>query len=187
MGKYRFTTDWFSMNIPVWEKMLAELDGTPCQLLEIGSWEGRSAMWMADNLLSDRDSRLECVDPWDSDYDSLFDANHAACERRLRVNKHKGYSYTVLPTLYPRAQVGPCLDFAYIDGNHEARCIVEDWVLTMPLMKAGGKICFDDYQWDNQLGSVHRTPDVGIDAIMNMWGDKVEVLYKGYQVWLRLK
>src|SRR5689334_1832948 len=42
-----YTTDWFSHNIPNWEKYLSAFNAGPVKYLEIGSWEGRSANFIA--------------------------------------------------------------------------------------------------------------------------------------------
>ena len=41
--------DWFSQHIPVWTEVLAPLLAAtdPIHVLEIGSYEGRSAVWIA--------------------------------------------------------------------------------------------------------------------------------------------
>jgi len=35
-------------------------------------------------------------------------------------------------------------DFIYIDGAHEAKFVIQDAVLALPLLKPGGYILFDD-------------------------------------------
>jgi len=38
-------------------------------------------------------------------------------------------------------------DYISIDGSHEAADVLSDAVLSWPLLKTGGLICFDDYEW----------------------------------------
>ncbi|MCZ6464828.1 MAG: class I SAM-dependent methyltransferase [Proteobacteria bacterium] len=38
-------------------------------------------------------------------------------------------------------------DFIYIDGCHEAACVLLDAVLSWDLLKVGGTMIFDDYVW----------------------------------------
>lgn len=66
MTEYQFTQDWFSHNIPVWEQLVKLLPGTPGQrsFLEIGSFEGRSAVWIAENMMNSGDW-IDCVDTWE--------------------------------------------------------------------------------------------------------------------------
>lgn len=58
-----FTQDWFSKNIPVWERLFAPLKGRPnLQILEIGSFEGRSACWLLEHVLTGEGAGIDCVD-----------------------------------------------------------------------------------------------------------------------------
>ena len=187
MADYHFTYDWFSGHIPKWQVQLAALMNRPCRLLEIGSFEGRSAVWLADNVLSDPAATLTCIDPWtyQSTFglggEELFDLNRGRCARSHQIIKIKGYSIEVLPTL----QAG--FDFAYIDGSHEARDCLSDWVYTLPLMKSGGLVCFDDYQWIDPTYQTRILPRVAIDCVLEFWADVIEVVDKDRQVWVRVR
>ena len=55
-----FTSDWVWKNYSVWRRVLAPLHDKPAQILEIGSWEGRSAMFFLKYLPQ---SRIVCIDP----------------------------------------------------------------------------------------------------------------------------
>jgi hypothetical protein len=41
----QFTTDWTSENFTIWRRVLSPLRKKPLRILEIGSWEGRSALF----------------------------------------------------------------------------------------------------------------------------------------------
>ena len=65
----QFTHDWFSHNIPNWALWLADFKYKPgLRGLEIGSLEGRSAVWLLKNILTHETSSLDCCDlcesPW---------------------------------------------------------------------------------------------------------------------------
>jgi len=47
-----FTKDWFDRAIPIWKKYVMPLINTVpnARWLEIGSFEGRSAIWTLENL-----------------------------------------------------------------------------------------------------------------------------------------
>ena len=186
--EYEFTQDWFTHNIPQWEEFLKPLDGTPCRLLEIGSFEGRSATWMADNLLSHPDSTLTCIDPWTHQSthgfggEELFDKNKARCPRGGQIGKIKGYSQDFLRWHRPHFQY----DFAYIDGNHESSAVIVDWVYTLPLMKKGGLVCFDDYRWRDPSLQVDVLPEWAIDSITKFWRHCTEMIHRTDQVWMRV-
>jgi hypothetical protein len=60
---YRFTTDWVSRNEHLWTAILQELRGrADIHALEIGSFEGRSALWFLENILTHPAASITCVD-----------------------------------------------------------------------------------------------------------------------------
>lgn len=190
--RYRFTAtqDWFSKRIPVWEQHLLHLAGQPCRLLEIGSYEGRSAMWIAEHLLADPAARLWCIDPWDCSLpqykgtaEATFDANRAACPRGQQIVKLKGHSADVLPQLLTGVHFARPLDLVYIDGCHEARNVIEDFVLAWPLVAAGGLVIFDDYPWTDPRH--YRCPKPAIDCILDLWAPELQLLHHDWQVLVR--
>src|SRR5262245_5213669 len=54
-----FTADWTMWKIPIWMKLLAPYQSRRTRVLEIGSWEGRSALFFLNYL---RRARLTCID-----------------------------------------------------------------------------------------------------------------------------
>jgi hypothetical protein len=59
---YDFTVDWFSHNVPRWTEQLGAFAGRPdLRFLEIGSFEGRSAVWLLEHVLTHETARL--LDP----------------------------------------------------------------------------------------------------------------------------
>ena len=50
---YMFTQNWFTDKIPTWTQILNEFKGNPdITYLEIGTFEGRSALWLLENILT---------------------------------------------------------------------------------------------------------------------------------------
>lgn len=158
---YEFTADWFSIRIPIFEKHVAPLNGSPCRLLEIGALEGRATTWLADNVLSHPDAHLDAVDlyAWPA-----FVRNIEKTGRARQIALHEGYSRRLLGTLPPLSY-----DFIYVDGSHNTVDVLEDAVMAFPLAKPGGLIAFDDYLWDvppwNHLG----TPKAAVDAFLSIY------------------
>ena len=62
MTDYKFTQDWFSWAPPVWEKLTPMLPEYRA-FLEIGSFEGRSTVWIIENMMNPGDW-IDCVDTW---------------------------------------------------------------------------------------------------------------------------
>ena len=69
---YIFTTsqDWFTRNIPIWEPFIDDLlstlpVGRAPRALEVGSKEGRSAVYILTKICNTPDSLLVCIDHFD--------------------------------------------------------------------------------------------------------------------------
>ena len=156
-GCLQFQEDWFGHNIPHWQRWLAGFQGRPgLRALEIGSFEGRSALWLCENILTADDSRLDCVDlftvdPVYGDYRARFRANTAPY--RHRIAEHAGASFQTL-----RRLEGP-YDIVYVDGWHSAFGALADGVMAWPLLKVGGVMIFDDYLWVPPKFGLPRRPN----------------------------
>jgi len=158
-----------------------------CHVLEIGVFEGRSTQWLMENVLTHPASTLIYIDTFAggvmhkglnlSDLESRFLANTAPYRNKLIARK--GRSDAMLRDL-PHDH----FDYISIDGSHEAADVLSDAVLSWPLLKTGGLICFDDYEWWIDPAP-ERSPKLAIDAFLNVMRSQCEVVRKGYQVWVR--
>lgn len=186
-GPYWFSWDWMSKCETNWRTVLAPLVGKQdVQVLEIGSFEGRSAIWLLENVLTHPTSRLVCVDLFEGPYAEIFDENIAATGAASRVTKLAGPSGVVLRRLQPE----PTFDFIYVDGSHMPLDTLEDAVLSWRLLRPGGLMAFDDYEMAaHQLATFSdiARPDIGIDAFLSAAADQLEVIFKGVQVIARKK
>lgn len=175
-NKYEFTRDWFSRHETSWWSHLGQLAGRPSVALEIGSLEGRSAIWMLDHILVHQDSRLFCIDLFpNAEIEQRFDRNIAASGQISKVTKLKGPSWRHLRALSPEQ-----FDFIYIDGSHHGQNVLEDAILSYRLLRVGGILIFDDYLWRGKEYSVF--PKDAVDAFLNMYQDCTEVLARNWQI-----
>lgn len=174
---YVFEYDWFTANIPLFERHLERYRGTRCRVLEIGTHEGRSATWMLDNILTHPSSSIVCIDLYEQ---STLKSNLAQTFGPWKADVRFGYSHEILAGL-ENAE----FDFAYVDGSHHSCDVLEDAVLTFRKVKVGGVIAFDDYQWDDPEFNQHGTPKPAIDAFLAFYSHKIEVLELDSQVWVR--
>ena len=71
-----------------------------------------------------------------------------------------------------------------IDGGHTADEVYSDAVLCWPLLKVGGVVCFDDYEWRLHR-PVEKRPQQGIDKFLDEHRDELEILHKAYTVMAR--
>lgn len=187
---YQFTQDWFSRNIYVWEQHLKKLTDVPVKMLEIGSWEGRSTCWLLENILTHTAATITCIDTFEGSLEHKLTYNQQylkSIEERFnfnivrtgsseKVQKIIGSSKDVLRTL-PMQNY----DILYIDGSHLASDVLEDAVISWGLVKLGGIIIFDDYDFTLADNPAQNTK-VGIDAFITTYNQKINLLHQGYQV-----
>ena len=175
---YSYTADFLSDQLPNWQIYLAPLaQRVGCQVLEIGSHEGRSAVWFLHNLCRDNHSRITCIDTFHGQsYEARFDHNTRIAGGQGRLTKCKGSSHDWLPTLTPAS-----FDLIYVDGSHLAADVVLDGLLCWKLLKRGGLLLFDDYLW-NPHRKPSRRPQMGIDLLLETWNEQARVLFQEYQV-----
>jgi hypothetical protein len=186
-----FSTDWATSHFSVWRKVLAPLRGRAINVLEIGSWEGRSAIFFLNYL---RDCRIVCIDtfaggvehqtagPFAAEVpliEQRFDRNLAAF--RGRVEKIRSAS---VPALQRLAAERRQFDLAYIDGSHMRDDVAEDSAHTWPLVRAGGIVIWDDYTWSPSAPPEER-PQPAIDAFLAAHEGQYRLLAKGLQVIVR--
>jgi len=180
VSKYDFTTDWFSAWEGLWLKHFCEFALHPSNFLEIGSLEGRSAVWMLDHLLVHPESRLTCLDLFhNAEVEARFDANVAATGAGGKVTKLRGFSWRLLRELAPSS-----FDLIYVDGSHHGQSVIEDAVLSFRLLRQGGWLVFDDYPW--RKDETHPVfPKDAVDAFLHLYQGQVELCHLKWQVILK--
>jgi predicted O-methyltransferase YrrM len=185
--KYIFTVDWFSHNIPSWDIYLNNFKNKPnLNFLEIGSFQGRSTVWLLENILTDENSSITCIDTFEGSIEhhiylkneliNLFEIFvHNVSTFKNKINIIRGKSQEVLKLL------NESYDFIYIDGDHTAVSVIEDAILSFSLLKKGGIMIFDDYEW-LVMNNYIDNPKPAIDAFLEIYANKITLLYKDYQV-----
>ena len=175
---YEFTADWFTMRIPKWSEILEPFQGQPnIHYLEIGVAEGRSALWMLENILTHPTARITCLDIFTvkKTYERFL-SNLLLSGFSEKVTMIKGRSQETLRSL----PLNSC-DIIYIDGSHTAPDVIVDATLSWALLKKGGVMIFDDYMWEWKLPPQDR-PKIAIEAFLRIFRNELEVLHQEYQV-----
>jgi predicted O-methyltransferase YrrM len=181
-----YTHDWFTRHVPLWSRLLAPLAGRPIRALEVGVFEGRSAAWLLGNVLTHPASELVCVDTFQgstehagldlSGLEARFRANVAPFGAKAVVRA--GRSQDVL-----RRLGGEPFDLVHVDGSHEAADVLADAVLAWALLKPGGLLIFDDYQW-REFPEPERCPAVAVDGFLAAHRGRYREVHRGYQLWV---
>eukprot|EP01031_Cornospumella_fuschlensis_P033262 gene33262-40240_t len=195
-----FRFDYFSNNIPHLNETMRKLGfagKADLVFLEIGSFEGRSTRWFLEHVVTHKNARLVCIDTW-------------LGSEEMRDGLHKDHLYqrfihNVFPYLekvelirgdsnkmiYSSLVRDKRYDVIYIDADHYAKAALAQAIVTWPLLKPGGLMVWDDYEWAmSRCGPQHDDlfcPKQGVDAFLKMFGDELTVVFKGYQVGVQKK
>ena len=199
MSEYQFTKDWFNWAPEVWTQLIPHLperteDGR--HFLEIGSFEGRSTVWIMENMMQHGDYIL-CIDTWEGgeehseeDMSAVWDRfrhNTELAFERFPTRYHDSMTGTSYEKLAELSAWGKQYDFIYIDGSHIAKDVLTDACMAWPLLKPKGMMVFDDYLWSPSARDILHRPKAAIDAFTNLFAEEVEIVHVGYQLVVRKK
>jgi hypothetical protein len=147
-----------------WYQSLAGLFNDGSVFVEIGSFEGRSAVCLAESIFKlNKKITLHCVDPFtgnpeqdeygylsknpDCLYDK-FNENTGFYQKRKIIVPHRGYSNTICNEFADNS-----VDFIFIDARHEYEFVLEDIECWYPKLKSGGIMSGHDYRTDYASGN----------------------------------
>jgi predicted O-methyltransferase YrrM len=184
-----FTNDWTSANFTMWRRMLSPLREEPLRILEVGSWEGRSAVFFLNFFPR---STIVCIDtfggsPEEHSIYKHLGAQLAGIEARFdrnlapfapRVTKIKSRSLPALDRLDAESRR---FDLAYIDGGHRRDDVMADSLRVWRLLAPGGVVIWDDYEWGREMPPDER-PQPAIDDFLRDHGGRYRLLARTYQM-----
>jgi predicted O-methyltransferase YrrM len=185
--KRNFTSDWFSKNIPIWTSKLAtfkQQHPSP-EILEIGSYEGRSTLFFLTHF---PESRLTVVDMWGGNDESAggpmvspvearFDSNVG--EYKARITKMRGKSAECLGRLVATPKQ---FDLIYVDGSHYADDVIVDAALSWSLLRAGGTMIFDDYIYVDYRYGARKSSCRAINLFLRLIAGEYRVEHVAHQI-----
>jgi len=184
-----FTVNLKSWNDADWKRWLGHLSGKPgIRHLEVGSYEGNSAIWMLENILTDPTARITCVDTFKGGEGLPESSENALLDRFLKNTEPwtekivvlEGESSSQLRDIRLEYQ----FDSAYIDGSHVAANVLTDCVLVWMLLKPGAILILDDYEWPIDPNPDNR-PKPAINAFLSVFAGQYQLIDKSYQVVLK--
>ena len=196
---YQFSNNWFEAHKPSWKKLLEY--SQPKNILEIGSYEGQSAVFAVSTILDIQPElvNITCIDTWEGGREHVndnmpsveqrFDSNIEILSRkygkRFNLKKIKKDSFSALSELCASSSSQE-FDFIYIDGSHDASDVLYDAVASFKLLKLNGLMCFDDFLWHAGDRNPLHTPRQAIEAFISCYRDKVFLFDSGQarQCWL---
>ncbi len=144
--------DWFTY--PNLYKSIVEKFPTNSHFVEIGTWKGMSAAYMAVEIInSGKQIKFDCVDTWD----------FVPSQTEISEEMYEGLYETFLKNIEPvKQQINPIkalswdganyytdqsLDFIFIDAAHDYESVKKDINAWFPKLKKDGIIAGHDYTW----------------------------------------
>jgi len=186
-----FTTDFASSNFQTWADIFEPIKEQPLSILEIGSWEGRSAIFFLEFFAR---SRLTCVDTFEGGSserarDPVYSQSCSDLERRFDLNlsdygsRSEKVKMRSLPALDKLAESGRLFDLIYIDGSHQRDDVLVDSIMSWRVLAHGGHIIWDDYLYD--LDRPQEAPKQAIDTFLNLNRGGFTLVHSGSQIIIR--
>ena len=161
------------------------------RFLQLGAFTGDASVWLCKNVLTGDQSYLYDVDTWagaenepiqeQMDFEDVF---------QTYLNKTTGMPIeyrrmTTTDYLYSaRLKNYPC-DFIYVDAHHTSASAFLDCELSWPLLKSGGLLAIDDYEWLHPDGVEIHAPKLGIHMFLDRHEGEFDTLIVNQQYWLR--
>jgi hypothetical protein len=176
--QYTFTKNWFTHKIPLWTQLFKELKGKPdISYLEIGTFEGRSALWLLENILTNPTAKITIIDAFEENSYKTFTSNVNLSGEANKFKILSGFSTERIKELPSNS-----VDLAYIDGSGKGIVMLSDLVSTWNLLKVDGIIICSRYALDAHLIEALelRPGDPGpidaIDAFLKIYKPYIKIL-----------
>ena len=176
------------------EKFLLPEAGKPSlTYLQLGVFTGDASVWLCENVLTGSESILMDVDTWagaenepiqeDMDFNDVFYTYRAKTDHfHNRLFKQ----ITTFEFLFKYNYIKQ-YDFIYVDAHHTSASAFLDCELSWPLLKSGGMMAIDDYEWLHPDGLEIHAPKLGIHMFLDRHPDEYETLVINQQYWIKKK
>ena len=153
LNQKKISYDFFSRNSFDWIEVLKKFKEKKFEYLEIGSFEGNSALFILENF---KNSSVTCVDPW-KQLQSV-DGSNEGYEHLSIINIEKNFDQNLIPYYgkFIKKKMSSGLffkkneeqfDVIYIDGSHFAEEVIKDCRNSWLVLKKNGILILDDYFW----------------------------------------
>ena len=182
MDKYKYSQSWF-LKSAIFRLINVMDNSKENHILEIGSYEGLSSVYFADNLLDKPNSTLTCVDPFltinNNDHRGLlqnseeqhFDYNISVCKNSDKISVHKITSDMFFENN------NKTYNFIYIDGCHESDIIKKDMENSFNVLEKNGVMWMDDYGGGDGI-KIKNT----MNAFLEKYKGQYDIIYRDYQL-----
>ena len=171
---YYFTRDTFSYRLAIWQPLLESIMGQKdVKIIELSSYQGMSACWFLDTVLTADSARLVCIEPqWESKLQDNLNSTGAADKVTLLTGTVAQHLADLEPNSFDVANLQ--------DKRKSIDSAFENTQAIWKLLKVGGLAIFNDYGWRNPQDS-SQNPKAGIDRFLNSINGKWELVTRSPQ------
>ena len=156
------TTDYFSINTFYWKQIL-KIIPRDFKYLEIGSWEGNSALFILTNF---NVKNVVCVDIWeDINFKDIQKSNYENYKKNIEefLNKVKTYKGTSDSFFLNQREN---FDVIYVDGSHETDQVYKDIKNSWKVLNNKGVLICDDYFYGDIYKNPNNVPSIAINKFI---------------------
>ena len=171
--------DWFSY--PQLYKRIVDNSQDGSHIVEVGSWKGRSAAFMAVEIInSNKKIKFDCVDTWEGtkgEHDTEMSVINGTLFDEF-LNNIKPLTDNGLTINVIKSKSQECdarfsddfFDFIYIDGSHYYEDVKQDIIKYLPKLKKTGTFAGHDWQSEDIRKAVGETLGLqNIKTVHNTW------------------
>lgn len=183
--------NWFDMGAKYnFEAVLTQFkDKEDLHYLQLGAFTGDASVWLLDNVLTGKGSKLTDVDTWGGSNEPDHKSMDFADVEKVYDEKINGRTIkqkkTTLDYLTHAVGCSECnyeFDFVYVDADHTAASALIDAELAWNVLKPNGIIAFDDLHWGIGLPP-SLTPSLGISLFAERHALELEIIAMNTQAW----
>ena len=174
----RFTCkDYVAERAASWLRILEPLRDRSVNVLEIGSQDGRSALFFLNYLPN---SRLTCIDWFNNGLEAWFDPNLSEFARRVR--KLKGSPFASLSAL---RQEDCQFDVIFFAELRQREAMLLESALSWPMLRQRGILIWNSYRKRRSNSPRWTRPTSAIDGFLLAYRGEYEELLRGQQMIVR--
>jgi GR25 family glycosyltransferase involved in LPS biosynthesis/cephalosporin hydroxylase len=152
--EFKYTNNWFDRNINLSMKLIKQLTNNgPVTILEVGTYEGKSAIWMLENLCSHPDAKFVSIDSYSQDDLTVkpdtyvnFCHNIKLIKEPSKFSQIVGNSQDIMPTLIEKNEK---YDIIYIDTTCDMEKVLIDITNAYKLLTEHGIILINNVGFDD--------------------------------------
>ena len=180
LSKKNFSNYWFLNNFDIFHYFLPTNKNKKFKYLEIGSWEGLSALNI---LFFFKNVDAKFIDLWDApNFNSLpLTNNFKKIEKNFNYNLKKFKNFKKIKkdssiALRELLKNKNKFDYIYVDGAHTGEDVLSDAIESFKVLNKNGIVFFDDamHKFNNKI---KYQVFEGLKYFLKMFENEIEILY----------